>query len=79
VKFLVDNALSPILAERLRPSGHNAFARARYGLHTAPPHQPRIARHIGDEDRGEAAGVAHAGSPAARRRPERYSSVLRIP
>ena len=36
--------------------------------------QPRIARHIGREDRREAAGLAHVASPAARRRPDRNSS-----
>jgi len=35
------------------------------------PHQPRIARHIGGQDGGEAAGLAHASSPAARRRPDK--------
>jgi hypothetical protein len=30
--------------------------------------QPRIARHIGSEDRGETAGLAHVSSPAAKRR-----------
>ncbi len=35
------------------------------------PHQPRIPRHIGGEDRGKAAGLAHDASPAARRRPDR--------
>jgi hypothetical protein len=34
-------------------------------------HQPRVARHIGGDDRGKAAGLAHPGSPAANRRPER--------
>src|SRR6266849_6227789 len=38
------------------------------------PHQPRIPRHIGGEDRGEATGLAHSTSPAARRRPDRKSS-----
>ena len=38
------------------------------------PHQPRIARDIGGNDRGEPAGLAHIASPAARRRPERKSS-----
>jgi hypothetical protein len=33
--------------------------------------QPRLARHIGGEDRGEAAGLAHAACPAARRKPDR--------
>jgi hypothetical protein len=37
-------------------------------------HQPRIPRHIGGEDRGEAAGLAHVVSPAARRRPDSNSS-----
>ena len=36
--------------------------------------QPRIPHHIGSEDRGETAGLAHPASPAARRRPERNSS-----
>ena len=31
-------------------------------------------RHIGGQVRGEAAGLAHISSPAAKRRPERYSS-----
>ena len=35
------------------------------------PHQPRIPRHIGSEDRGETAGLAHASSPAARRRADK--------
>jgi hypothetical protein len=35
------------------------------------PHQPRIPRHIGGQDRGEAAGLGHVASPAASRRPER--------
>src|ERR1700731_3829291 len=38
------------------------------------PDQPRIPRHVGGEDGGEAAGLAHVTSPAARRRPERNSS-----
>jgi|SRR6516165_5983892 len=38
------------------------------------PHQPRIARDIGSEDRSKAAGLAHVASPAARRRPDKKSS-----
>ena len=38
------------------------------------PHQPRIPRHIGSEDRGEPARLAHVVSSAANRRPKRKSS-----
>src|SRR5215471_8019120 len=38
------------------------------------PHQPRIARHIGREDRCKPAGLAHIASLAARRRPDSRSS-----
>src|SRR5262249_29564115 len=37
-------------------------------------HQPRIAGHIGRQDRGEAAALAHRTSPIAIRRPDRISS-----
>jgi hypothetical protein len=40
----------------------------------ARPHQPRIPRHIGGEDRRETAGLAHGVSPNARRRPDSNSS-----
>jgi hypothetical protein len=38
------------------------------------PRQPRIARNMGGEDRGETAVLALAGSPAAMRKPETNSS-----
>jgi hypothetical protein len=33
------------------------------------PHQPRIPRHIGGQDRGEPAGLAHVSRQPALRRP----------
>ena len=44
-----------------------AFERALF----VRPHQPRIPRHIGGEDRSEAAGLGHSVSPTAKRKPEK--------
>src|SRR5215472_7452758 len=38
------------------------------------PHQPRIPRDVGGEDRSKTAGLAHASSPTAIRTPDKYSS-----
>ena len=48
---LGDLRVDQLAAERFEP-----FERA----FLVRPHQPRIARHIGGEDRGEAAGLVHA-------------------
>ena len=38
------------------------------------PNQPRVAGHIGGEDSGKTAGLAHFSSPAAKRKPDSSSS-----
>jgi hypothetical protein len=45
------------------------------GSFLVSPDQPRVARHVGGEDRSEAAGNRHIRSPVANRRPDRSSSV----
>ncbi len=60
-----DLRIEELTAQRFEAFEHTFFIR---------PHQPRIASHIGGEDRGETAGLAHVSSPAAKRQPDRYSS-----
>ena len=62
---LVDLRIEELMAQRLE-----AFERA----FLIRSHQPRIPRHIGGEDRGETAGLAHPASAAAKRRPDNNSS-----
>ena len=56
--------------EKLAAQPVEAFERA----FLVRPHQPRIPGHIGGEDRGETAGLAHSTSPAANRRPDKNNS-----
>jgi hypothetical protein len=59
--------LDDLRIEEFAAQSFEAFERA----FLIRPHQPRIPRHIGGEDRGQPAGLAHVASPAANRRPER--------
>ena len=63
--MLRDSRIDELMAQRFE-----AFERA----FLVRPHQPRVTCHIGGEDRGETAGLAHVSSLIAKRRPERKSS-----
>ena len=56
--------------DEFAPQRLEAFERA----FLVRPHQPRIPRDIGGENRCETAGLAHSASPVASRRPDTYSS-----
>ncbi|MBI3210736.1 MAG: DUF5615 family PIN-like protein [Candidatus Solibacter usitatus] len=49
MRFLIDNALSPELARRLRDAGHDAVHVRDYGLHDAE--DPMILERAGIEER----------------------------
>ena len=49
MRFLIDNALSPEVARRLRDSGHDAIHVRDYGLHGAE--DPVILGRAADEER----------------------------
>jgi hypothetical protein len=62
--------LGDLRIEELMAQRFEAFERA----FLVRPHQPRIPRHIGGEDRGETAGLAHVALFIANRKPENSSS-----
>jgi hypothetical protein len=59
--------LGDLRIEKLAAQRFEAFVRA----FLVRSHQPRITCHVGGEDRGETAGLAHTASPAANRSPDR--------
>lgn len=74
MRFLIDNALSPVLAERLRDAGHDAAHVRDHGLATASDSE--VFAHATETDRIVVSADTDFGALLALRRERRPSVVL---